>query len=448
MIIEHFCLILNTHVKLKDDVVIGPLKSKLIFIALLSPASLTYASGVFVDTQTASGVGYAFAGSSALAQNASVVAYNPAAMMGLSSGHYLSGSASYVDAQTNFKGEKNSSISPIVPTGSEEANIERKFIVPSAQYVYRSEQPFAVGMSVSPLYGNKGEWDKDFVGRYQGLKTEVTGVNVNASLAFEINPQLMVGLGLNYLDFDATLTRKAAPLINTNPPLYLGDAQGELKGDGDGWAGNIGIFLRPTDKLDLGLTYRSETSLKLDGSLTVTTPAAKLVNPATVEVKMPQSASLAGAYRFTPQWTALAELTWYDWSVLPAFSAVNPNNNAVVYEEQLNFKDGLRSSIGALYQITPSTQLRFGMAYDQSIVESSSDRTVRFPDADRIWLSLGAGFQVTQNLGIDVGYSHIFANEATIESPTVVAGKPTMQTLNGSFDTDADIFSLQLNYKF
>ncbi|MEE9901416.1 MAG: outer membrane protein transport protein [Acinetobacter haemolyticus] len=426
----------------------GSLKSKLIYIALLSPASLSHASGIFIDTQTAAGVGYAFAGSSALAQNASVVAYNPAAMMGLNSGHYVSGSVSYVEAKTDFKGENNSSISPIVPTGRVEASIDRKFTIPSAQYVYRSEQPFAVGMSVSPLYGNKGEWNEDFVGRYQGLKTDVTGVNVNTSLAYEINPQVMIGLGLNYLDFDATLTRKAAPLINTNPPAYLGDAQGELKGDGDGWAGNIGVFLRPTDNLDLGLTYRSETRLKLNGALTVTTPVATLNTPATVEVKMPQSASLAGAYRFTPQWTALAEFTWYDWSVLPEFSAIHPETNAVVYEEKLNFKDGLRSSIGALYQITPTTQLRFGMAYDKSVVESSSDRTVRFPDTDRIWLSFGAGFQVTQNLSMDVGYSHIFANEATIESPTVVAGNPTMQTLKGSFDTEGDIFSLQLNYKF
>lgn len=429
---------------------IGPLKSKLIFIVLLSPASLAYASGVFVDTQTAAGVGYAFAGSSALAQNATVVAYNPAAMMGLSSGHYISGSVSYVQAKTDFKGENNSSISPIVPTGRVEASIDRKFAIPTAQYVYRSEQPFAVGMSVSPLYGNKGTWDEDFVGRYKGLETEVMGINVNTSLAYEINPQVMVGLGLNYLDFDATLTRKAAPLINTNtnPPLYLGDAQGELKGDGHGWAGNIGLFLRPTDNLDLGLTYRSETSLKLDGTLTVTTPVATINNPATVDIKMPQSASLAGAYRFTPKLTGLAEFTWYDWSVLPAFSAISPETNAVVYEEKLNFKDGLRSSLGALYQVSPATQLRFGMAYDKSVVESASDRTVRFPDTDRIWLSLGAGFQVTQNLSMDVGYSHIFANEATIESPTVVAGKPTLQTLKGTFDTKADIVSLQLNYKF
>nr|WP_284711502.1 DUF1302 family protein [Acinetobacter modestus] len=432
----------------KDIIVIGSLKPKLIFIALLSPTSLAYASGVFVDTQTAAGVGYAFAGSSALAQNASVVAYNPAAMMGLSSGHYVSGSASYVDAKTDFKGENNKSISPIVPTGSVETSIEREFVIPSIQYVYRSEQPFAVGLSISPLYGNKGEWDEDFVGRYKGLKTEVTGVNMNTSLAYEINPKLMIGLGLNYLDFDATLTRKAAPLVNTNPPAYLGDAQGELKGDGHGWAGNIGFFLRPTENLDIGLTYRSETNLKLDGSLTVTTPVAKLTTPAEVEIKMPQSASLAGAYRFNPQWTALAELTWYDWSVLPSFSAINPENNAIVYEEKLNFRDGLRSSIGALYQITPATQLRFGMAYDKSVVESSSDRTVRFPDTDRIWLSLGGGFQVSKNLSMDIGYSHIFANEATIESPTVVAGKPTMQILKGTFDTKADIFSLQLNYKF
>ena len=77
---------------------------------------------------------------------------------------------------------------------------------------------------------------------------------------------LNFGLGINYLDFDATLTRKAAPLVNTSttPPIYVGDAQGELQGDGDGWAANVGVFWRPTQDIDLGLTYRSETDLKLD----------------------------------------------------------------------------------------------------------------------------------------------------------------------------------------
>ena len=50
--------------------------------------------------------------------------------------------------------------------------------------------------------------------------------------------------------------------------------------------------------------------------------------------------------------------------------------------------------------------------------------------------------------GLPIKYAHIFANEATIKSPTIVAGNTTMQTLEGNFETQADIFSLQFNYKF
>lgn len=433
-----------------DFIVIKIRKSQLFSLFLFSQASVCYASGVYIDTQTANGVGYAFVGTSVLAQDASVIAYNPAGMGALDQGNYLSGSASLVLAQTEFNGTNSASISPIVPTGSINDRIDRKLVVPSFQYVYKSEQPYAIGISVSPMYGNEGEWNDQFIGRYKGLKTEVTGMNFNTSFAYALSPQLMFGLGINYLDFDATLTRKAAPLVNTStpPPIYVGDAQGELQGDGDGWAANVGVFWRPTQDIDLGLTYRSETDLKLDGSLTITTPKTKLTTPATVDISMPQSVSLGAAYRFKPKWTALAEVTWYDWSVLPAFSAVNPATNVVVYEEQLHFRDGFRSSLGALYQITPATQLRFGTAYDKSVVQSSSERTVRFPDADRIWLSVGAGYQLNQKLSIDFGYAHIFANEATIKSPTIVAGNTTMQTLEGNFETQADIFSLQFNYKF
>ncbi|MFC3901408.1 long-chain fatty acid transport protein [Acinetobacter marinus] len=427
----------------------GLLYSSMLLIGTSYSASI-YASGIFIDTQTASGVGYAFAGSTALAENASAIVYNPATMTALKQGHHISGSATYVVAETEFQSHNTSPISPIVPLGNTTETLEREAAIPSVQYVFNSADRYAFGFGISPMYGNQGEWSNQFIGRYQGLKTEVTGINANASLGYQFSPNLSVGIGLNYLDFDATLSRNVAPIINTNstPPMYLTDAQGELAGDGDGWAVNLGLLWRPTNQLDVGFNYRSETELELDGQLKVSSPQGIRSIPAEMEISMPQSASLGFAYKLSPTWTALGELSWYDWSVLPSFSAVSKQDGSMVYEETLNFEDGLKASLGAMYQLNPTTQLRFGTAYDRSVVTSSSDRTVRFPDADRIWLSIGAGFQLNDQLSLDLGYAHVFSNQATIESPTIISGNPTMQNLQGTFDTDADMFSIQMNYHF
>lgn len=413
-------------------------------------ATSAYASGINVDTQNGAGVGYSFAGVSALAQNASTVASNPAGMLLLDKGQHISASTAYVSAETTFSSTGTSAINPLVPLGSSSDSIQREAVIPSLQYAYNPGNKLAFGISVLPLYGNKGEWDSNFFGRYQGLKTEVAGINYNAAVAYELSPQLLFGLGLDYLTFDATLTRKAGPVLNTgsNPPVYITDINGELKGDGDGWGANAGIIWQPTSNLNIGLTYRSQVDLNLQGSLNLSSPVSSTHIPAEVDISMPQSVTLGAAWRLNPQWQALAEVAWYDWSVLPSFKAVSVQSGAVVYSEQLNFKDGLRGSLGAQYQLNDKTQLRFGSAYDKSVVESAQDRTVRFPDADRIWLSLGAGYQLSPSLSVDAGYAHVFANKTSIQSPTVIAGKPTAQTVQGTFDTSADIFSLQLNYKF
>lgn len=418
----------------------------LVLAILVCKITTVYASGVNIDTQNGAGVGYSFAGVSALAQDAS----NPAGMLLLDKGQYVSASASYVAAETTFNSSRTGAINPLVPLGNTSDSIQREAVIPSLQYAYKATGKFAVGASIAPLYGNKGEWDSNYFGRYQGLKTEVSGINYNTAFAYELSPQLLFGLGLNYMDFDATLTRKAAPLLNTGttPPAYITDINGELKGDGDGWGANAGIIWRPTSTLNVGLTYRSQVDLKLQGSLNLSSPVSSTHIPAKVDISMPQSVTLGTAWQLSPQWKALAELAWYDWSVLPSFNAISIQNSTIVYSEQLNFKDGLRGSLGAQYQLSDKTQLRFGTAYDKSVVESAQDRTVRFPDADRIWLSVGAGYQLNPSLSIDAGYAHIFANKTSIQSPTVIAGNATAQTVEGTFDTSADIFSLQLNYRF
>ena len=105
--------------------------------------------------------------------------------------------------------------------------------------------------------------------------------------------------------------------------------------------------------------------------------------------------------------------------------------------------------MGAEYRFTPALTLRAGVAYEISPIDERV-RSPRLADNDRIWLSLGAGYQWTENLSFDVGYSYIFAaNETKLR---VVPGNPSYNPLVGPLvadvKSDTHIVSLALKYRW
>ncbi len=95
------------------------------------------------------------------------------------------------------------------------------------------------------------------------------------------------------------------------------------------------------------------------------------------------------------------------------------------------------------YRYSSSWTFRAGTAYDQTPIPDAEHRTARIPGDDRIWAALGFGYQVTESLGIDVAYTHLFVDE-----PKINSGEPTTGNINGEYnDTDVDIISAQLVWK-
>jgi len=413
--------------------------------------SAVQASGVFVDTQNGAGVGYAFAGQAALTDNASTAAFNPAGLVHLSSkqeGVHLSGTLARVDVSTTFNNQQSTAAHPLIPVGESHSTLSPAFTIPSGQAVYVDQQ-WAIGGSISPMYGTDGEWGDQFVGRYQGKKTEITGIHVSQAYSLRLNPAWSIGVGVDYLNFDAKLTRNL-PIIWSNGS-YLGDTKESLAGDGDGWGGHVGLLWTPSAQTHIGLTYHSQIDLNLKGDLTTITPTptgnVTSITQTDVDTSTPQSMSVSGTYQLNPTWKLLGDVSWYDWSVISTMTAKNRSTKVTAYEEQLNFQDGWRLSAGAMYAFSPAVELRGGVAYDASIVKDDQTRTVRFPDADRIWLSVGAGYRCSDVSSIDVGYAHVMTGSSHIDRPTTL-NPATTQRVRGDFESSADLLSLQFNYHF
>ena len=111
-------------------------------------------------------------------------------------------------------------------------------------------------------------------------------------------------------------------------------------------------------------------------------------------------------------------------------------------------QDQWRVALGGRYHVDDALILRLGTAYDQKAVKNDQYRTPRIPDNDRLWVSLGMGYLITKNIGMDLGYSHLFVNNTSIDN-TFESSQPALNhTLKGDYDSSVDIFSAQLTLKF
>jgi long-chain fatty acid transport protein len=98
--------------------------------------------------------------------------------------------------------------------------------------------------------------------------------------------------------------------------------------------------------------------------------------------------------------------------------------------------------MGMNYAVNDKLTLRTGITYDPSPVKEEFN-SPRLPGGDRTILGLGASYQSSDSLTIDVGYIHVFTADSTINKSS-----PTDGILRGNFSGDVDIIGAQINWKF
>ena len=320
--------------------------------------------------------------------------------------------------------------------------------VPSLYYSYSLAPQWRLGLAINPTFADETEYEKNFVGRYSGLKTKIRVINVNPSVAYKANDALSLAVGINFAKADVEFNQ-AAP--NPGGPTRP-DGSGTLEGDATGWGYNLGLMYQVSKDTRVGLSYRSKIKFDLEGSQNVQIPGLGTVinRSITAELTTPDTASLAVHHQLNPKWAVLADYTWTGWSSLQKLEPVTSTGARAVAPLRYNFKDTYRVGLGTTYQLNDQWMLRLGVAFDKGAVPDDASRTMTVPDQDRTWLAIGAKWKITPKASLDVGYAHIFVKEAktarnvyTNATEAVVA-----QTVRGKFETSADMLSLQLNYAF
>jgi len=423
-----------------------PLKRLTLGFTMAGFAGLTQAAGFALIEQNASGLGNAYAGQAASAQDASTVFFNPAGM-GLLPDSQLAVSGSLVKPSAKFQND-GSTAAPLQTLGGTGGDAGDWAFVPNLYYVRPVDDKLVLGIGVNAPFGLKTEYDQTWMGRFQAVKSEVQTINVNPSLSYKLNDTVLLGAGLSAQYIDATLTNMV------NYSALAGGALGanlqglaSVKGNDWGWGYNLGALFTLGDTR-VGLAYRSEVDYTLEGDVSfssVPPPMAgspQLQNgPVTADVTMPASASLSLFHKLNPSVDLLADITWTGWSTFDALT-VRRTSGSVVSSTIENWQDSLRYSLGVTWHQNAAWSWRAGVAYDETPVEDAY-RTPRIPDNSRTWVALGGQYRMSGNSALDFGYAYLFVDDASINSTAPGAG-----TLRGDYENSVNILSAQYTYTF
>jgi long-chain fatty acid transport protein len=440
-------------------------------------ASSVNAAGVALIEQGVKGLGNAYAGGAASAEDATTIFYNPAGMTRLKGREFIA-SFHVIEPSVRF----NNTASTISPsfggaalTGNDGGDAGVTGFIPNLYYSQELQNGYWVGLGINAPFGLSTIYDNNWKGRYQAVESKIATLDINPSLAYRFNERFSIGGGLNLQYIDAKLTQAvdytavclsvfggvtcttqglgAATLQSASTTGYSDNTASDW---GTGY--NAGLLYEFSPQSRVGLAYRSKIKYKATGEGDFTVPSAVSsagggVGPTisaifadaaiTSYITMPETLSLSGYQQFNEHWAIMADVTRTRWSRIPEVR-INFNNSLKSDSvERLSWKDSTRYSVGASYLFNARWTWRTGIAYDQTPIYETTDRTPRLPDNDRRWLSFGASYKGSSGMSVDVGYAHLFVSNTPIDRTGVLGDK-----LLGSYQYQVDILSAQLGWNF
>jgi long-chain fatty acid transport protein len=395
------------------------------------------ASGFALMEQNASGIGASFAGSAAIADNASTLFFNPAGMTKLAD-HELSTGVAAV--KPSYKFSDGGSTATL---GTSTGDAGGWAAVPNGYLSWAINPDLRVGVGVGAPFGLKTEYSPTWVGQFQSTKFEIKTYNINPSIAYRVTDKVSLGFGVNWQYMSAEYQRQAAMLNALTQSTHL-----TMNVHDDQWGWNAGALIDLTPATRLGISYRSSIKHTLKGSLSSTN---QLVSPdvsAQADITLPDMLIASATHTVNERWTLLGDLSWTGWSSVQNVDIVRTSGTATGTTAQTLeavFRDTWRVALGGIYKYNGDWDLKCGIAYDQSPVRSDQQRLVSLPDNNRFWLSAGARWKVSPASHLDFGVARLFVQDTSIDNNQILKSRGRV---TGTYDSSVWILGAQYSRAF
>ncbi len=360
------------------------------------PAGSADAGGYELATQSASVAGAGHAGA-ALSDDAAAAWYNPAATAD-GGGFRLAVGLAIGGSRVRASGDvlEGTSASPVS--------------TPPHLYVSYARDWWAVGATANLAYAGGVRWPNDWAGRFEILESRPTFLRITTYFAARVGPvALSVG---PHFDAGALRLRRATDHVAEEGSVHI-----LLRGAGIGV--DASALVRFSPYAQLGLTYRSRTSVPLDGEVDFDVPAPFAPRfpdqEASSAITLPDRIALGAAFR--------PRLPGFDASPLRILTEAsltlwNVNDKLVV-----DFAEDVTTDSVKVNDWQPTMAIRGGVEvyvhrrftargglYADGLWGApppADTLSASSPDATRLGLTVGASVHVHRFVSIDLFYEHV-----------------------------------------
>jgi long-chain fatty acid transport protein len=321
--------------------------------------------------------------------------------------------------------------------GSDGGNAGNIAAIPSFFMVKKLSDRVRMGFSLVAPQGGAMNYGDNFVGRYGATKVSLAAIGGSPSIAYKVNDRLSLGGGVSiiYTQFEESIAVNQSALVPG--PAALPDGKVKFDNMTDlGYQPFVGLTYYLSDSLMLGVVYRAEMDVNLEGdlnfrSLAFPTPPA---NDIELDWDNPQVLKAGLRYEFAPGKKLMFSADWEDWS---AFSknqlAITGGvlNPAGVLER--NFKDTWSAGVAFVDGSRKTRGYSVGVSYDSSPV-SNKDRTIDLPFDETYKVSAAYAWKGSKRMDFGLGTTLIYFGEGRVDQ--------TAQGVRfkGKFDTNMALF--------
>ncbi|MES2629289.1 MAG: outer membrane protein transport protein [Bacteroidota bacterium] len=329
-------------------------------------------------------------------------------LQGASNLFFNPGSATFLKGKFQFQGGVNVSAFNAVyydPISGITARTKDRYLVPFTLYAnVRLYKGLTLGMAVYDPYGTDIYWDDNWKGRFLVQDVSVKTTHYQPTLSLALGKKVGIGLGFIYSTGSAGFSRDIPVTSAEGARSYI-NCSGSTSATGV----NAGIFYKPTEKWNFGISYRSGMKYKLDnGDVDIIVPETfRSLFPSNLKfattVPVPDVVNFGVSARFSKRFVMAADVNYQTWSVYRRLNIDFNNENGVISDiSQIHeCRNTTSVRIGAQYTQSCCLTFRAGVAYEQSPV----NRNFYFPDSpdsDRFTFHGGFTYDFDDHWSIDL----------------------------------------------
>ncbi len=354
---------------------------------------------------------------------------------------YNPGTISFMDSEYDF----SAGVSLVMSTATfqkdltdYQAETESPISPPFYLYgAYKINDKLAVGIGVNTPFGSSTEWDENWEGKHLIQNISFHAVWIQPTVSYKIMDNLSLGLGV-VLSLGTVELQKALP--------YDPEAQVSLEGSTNAWGFNAGLYWEPTEKISVGVTYRSKISMNVEnGDATFTIPASlqTTISPSNkfnAGLPLPANLDFGVAFKVDDKLTIAAEGNICFWKTYETLTFTFAENGELLNNTNpRKYKNTLIGRLGAQYIFNEKWTFRAGIYYDPSPTNDDyfNPETVTL---NTFAFTFGATYKYNDKLEITLSY--LQTNGAETHKSYVPAN------FSGTYKSIANIPGIGIRYRF